>query len=78
MTGVIRLVSPQPMAPAVLLPPSGLPHSWGLLSQVLAVVLQVQVQVQVQVCVCACVCACGSDVKYFHEVSPRNTFVANS
>ena len=52
MTGVIRLVSLQPMVPLVLLQPAGLP--WGsrshvtsrsLSSYVLTVVLQEQIQV---------------------------------
>ena len=47
-TGVIRLVSPQPTVPLVLLPPAGSPHSWDPLSQVLAVVLQVSYKLQVQ------------------------------
>ena len=55
-TGVIRLVSPQPTVSPVLLPPAGLPHSWGPLSQVLAVVLQVQAQVCVYARVGACAC----------------------
>ena len=49
MTGVIRLVSLQPMVPLVLLQPAGLPWghvtSWGLSSYFLAVVLQEQIQV---------------------------------
>ena len=64
MTGVIRLVSPQPTVPPVLLPPADLPHSWGPLSQDLAVVLKVQVTsykcvcVLCDVCVVLCVCVC--------------------
>ena len=42
MTGVVRLVSPQPTMPPVVLPPAGSPQSWGQRSQSLAVVLQVQ------------------------------------
>ena len=52
MTGMIRLVSLQPMVPLVLLQPAGLPWgsrshvtSRGLSSYVLTVVLQEQIQV---------------------------------
>ena len=37
MTGVIRLVSPQPIVPLVMLPPAGSPHSWGPCTQILAI-----------------------------------------
>ena len=53
----------------VLLPPAGLPHSWGPLSQVLAVVYITSTSV----CVCVCVCVLHTFLPLTHCVPSSTT-----
>ena len=62
----------QPMVQPVLLPPAGLPHSWGPLSQVLAVVYITSTSVCV--CVCACVRVCDTQVR-IQDVHTVNAYI---